>query len=744
MQPLLGQQIRMARPADSVYVSLRPVRWQTTSNNNDTLIAAYDTMLDYTFGNGLSLIRIDGAMSANGVTNFVYSDSWVTINLPSDSSGPAISIGQSPATARSDLGFVVTATITDTNTGNHGVISARLEGGYGAFNQVLAAGAGPGGNGDGLWTFQVPAQTTRGGSPFQFRLVGLDGTGRSSTAGNWTVAIIDSNLDSDHDELPDWWELQYFGNLSATRLGDNDNDGVPNTLEFMLGAAPTNALTSPLVAWWPFDAGTAADATGHGNTGTITGATNTTNSVIGAKALLLAKQGDFVSFGFSQGLKGTNFTLHGFVNLTQKPSTGEALLWNNLAASAGCRLFVGTNGNLSFRTRGPGGEAVIKSPQSLRTNRWYHFAVTCDGQTAELYLDGVIVQSGNVLGKVAGAAPTDRTTVGNLATPTATNQLLAAVDELRYWNRKLTSNQLAVASSLLVEQFDQVPRWHTGYWDGTYAFNDATNFVWDATAKNLTIWQPNLAAGATLPYGYEFLDSAWTNGFTFRFDATVLWPGYEAPLRIGLKQNPSQNWGSDQGISCAFTFRATGFKLELYARSASAQQFQADWPDGFRLDDPPTWVRGQFTYDARSRQLNFALHDLSTSLLLATNSFTNVTGFGALTDVVVSQRGDSYGSSGYADLTVARIDNLAFLPYVAFAAPLAPPPNLTVNASMNGGFAIRFPAVPGSNYALEVSDALTNSWTTLGTLTSTNTSAEFFDPAAPTRSSRFYRVRVDP
>src|SRR5262249_19653115 len=34
--------------------------------------------------------------------------------------------------------------------------------------------------------------------------------------------------DSDGDGLPDWWEVQYFGNLTQTTNGDPDADGLSN------------------------------------------------------------------------------------------------------------------------------------------------------------------------------------------------------------------------------------------------------------------------------------------------------------------------------------------------------------------------------------------------------------------------------------------------------------------------------------------------------------------------------------
>jgi hypothetical protein len=51
------------------------------------------------------------------------------------------------------------------------------------------------------------------------------------------------DVDSDSDGLPDWWEIQYFGNLSQTASGDPDGDSLTNLQEFQQGRNPTkNAL----------------------------------------------------------------------------------------------------------------------------------------------------------------------------------------------------------------------------------------------------------------------------------------------------------------------------------------------------------------------------------------------------------------------------------------------------------------------------------------------------------------------
>jgi hypothetical protein len=56
----------------------------------------------------------------------------------------------------------------------------------------------------------------------------------------------DQRLDSDADSLPDWWEIQKFGNLTKTSTGDNDSpvpDRLTNWYEYLLGTSPLLATT---------------------------------------------------------------------------------------------------------------------------------------------------------------------------------------------------------------------------------------------------------------------------------------------------------------------------------------------------------------------------------------------------------------------------------------------------------------------------------------------------------------------
>ncbi len=56
-----------------------------------------------------------------------------------------------------------------------------------------------------------------------------------------SVTFTVGEVDSDSDGLPDWWESQYFGNLSHTAGEDADGDGLTNLQEYQQGRNPTKA-----------------------------------------------------------------------------------------------------------------------------------------------------------------------------------------------------------------------------------------------------------------------------------------------------------------------------------------------------------------------------------------------------------------------------------------------------------------------------------------------------------------------
>jgi hypothetical protein len=71
-------------------------------------------------------------------------------------------------------------------------------------------------------------------------------TNTSASAESLTIRMDGRNAvtdDSDGDQLPDGWEILYFGNLNQNGSGDPDGDGINNATELAEGTNPNNAAS---------------------------------------------------------------------------------------------------------------------------------------------------------------------------------------------------------------------------------------------------------------------------------------------------------------------------------------------------------------------------------------------------------------------------------------------------------------------------------------------------------------------
>ncbi len=91
---------------------------------------------------------------------------------------------------------------------------------------------------------------------------------------------------------------------------------------------------------------------------------------------------------------------------------------------------------LRFETEGGRSDIVTNLPE---TEKWIHVAFTNDGTTGKIYIDGKVVQEGNVPGKLKAnedplriAQDCDR----------PNNVFAGMIDEVRLWNRSLSENDI--------------------------------------------------------------------------------------------------------------------------------------------------------------------------------------------------------------------------------------------------------------------------------------------------------------
>ena len=88
------------------------------------------------------------------------------------------------------------------------------------------------GNGTGIFDW-TPTTTQTGVYPITFSA--SDGVLTATQTARITVALV---VDSDHDGLPDDWEMKYFGTLDRDGTGDYDGDGISDLDEYRNGTDP--------------------------------------------------------------------------------------------------------------------------------------------------------------------------------------------------------------------------------------------------------------------------------------------------------------------------------------------------------------------------------------------------------------------------------------------------------------------------------------------------------------------------
>ena len=109
------------------------------------------------------------------------------------------------------------------------------------FNGNQVAWGLPGGSAE----ITIPIGLSFNTSGYVSARVKVTGGCNGSTSEHFTLSAMSLNYvgveaDSDHDGLPDEWELNYLGTLAQGPLDDADGDGNSNYTEFVAGLNPTD------------------------------------------------------------------------------------------------------------------------------------------------------------------------------------------------------------------------------------------------------------------------------------------------------------------------------------------------------------------------------------------------------------------------------------------------------------------------------------------------------------------------
>ena len=201
----------------------------------------------------------------------------------------------------------------------------------------------------------------------------------------------------------------------------------------LLAAPAQLQAQTGLVAAWSFNEGTGttvADVSGNNNTGTLSGATWSTQGRYG-NALNFNGAGNVVVVNSSASLNlTTGMTLSAWVFPTATQSGWRAIVQREvdayfLHASSNTPLHPAAGGTFS------GGDKNFAAPSAIAVNTWTHLAVTYDGANMRLFVNGTQVAT------IPQTGPLQTTTTplrigGNVP---YTEFFLGRIDDVRIYNR---------------------------------------------------------------------------------------------------------------------------------------------------------------------------------------------------------------------------------------------------------------------------------------------------------------------
>lgn len=164
-----------------------------------------------------------------------------------------------------------------------------------------------------------------------------------------------------------------------------------------------------LVGYYPFD-GDATDGTELGNDGTVNGATFNGSGQVGGDSLSFDGTDDYVDVGDIHDSPLPGLTLATWVNPDDFNSHNHLISKTTgglTSSTSSYKLRIQeSSGDLETRIYNTNGDSEGVTAGTTSTGTWQHAAVTFDGGTILLYLNGSEVGSGSFSGDVqAGSEP---------------------------------------------------------------------------------------------------------------------------------------------------------------------------------------------------------------------------------------------------------------------------------------------------------------------------------------------------
>jgi hypothetical protein len=251
------------------------------------------------------------------------------------------------------------------------------------------------------------------------------------------------------------WNTGTAANGSHTLTASARDTGGNVATSAAVTVTVSNAVPSGLVLALGFNegtGGTATDASGAGNHGTLSGATWSTAGRFGG-AVSFDGVNDLVTIADTASLDlTTGMTLEAWV----RPTTingWETVLLKEAGTELAYALYADNNGNDSGGPRRPG--AWIRqggtsystlATSQLTVNQWTHLAATYDGSALHIYVDGTLASSLSRTGSINVTTGALRIGGNNVWS----EWFNGLIDEVRVYNRPLSAAEISADMNLAI------------------------------------------------------------------------------------------------------------------------------------------------------------------------------------------------------------------------------------------------------------------------------------------------------
>ena len=416
------------------------------------------------------------------------------------------------------------------------------------------------------------------------------------------------------------------GNLSAPSTEAIANVGAPTTVG--------------LVAAYGFDAGsgtTAADQSGTGNTATLA---NTTWAGAGAgkfgNALSFNGTSSLVTVADSTSLDLTNgMTIEGWVN-PDVVSGFHTVIVKERPGDLVYGLYSSSDTNRPQSQVTVGSVRLLDAPSAIPAGSWTHLAVTFDGTTQRLFVNGTQVSS---LAS-AGSITTSTSPVRIGGNSIWGEYFDGLIDEVRIYNRALTAGEVQTDMNSSISSPDAVPPSAPGTLSATGGLGQI-GLSWGAATDNVGVskydvfrstasgFTPSAANRVAQPAGTTYSDTGLPAGTYF--------------YRVAAEDQAGNIGPSSNEASATATADTTPPTVSITAPSGGATVASTVSITANAADNGS--VAGvQFKVDGA----NVGAEDTSSPYSVSWDTFANANGLHTLTAIARDGAGNTTTSTGVA------------------------------------------------------------------------------------------------